>query len=150
MEPEIYACAPMRWHTSRAISGVIFASTGLVINLSAALTFASETMLMKGDCANCTEMACFSVSSKTGSLVELRKSVISTESVSLKVRVARAHVRKRATLPAIKKTDARASHIQNLFLAWALPADPDDSLPSSVFDAPSLSLSGALKGAINR
>src|SRR5262249_4602013 len=61
-------------------------------------------MFRKGDCANCTEIACFKVSSKTGSPVELLKSA--KISVSRSVRLRKTHERQ-YTPPATIKAHSK-------------------------------------------
>jgi hypothetical protein len=73
----------VRWHRSRATSGVSRSSRACPISFSVSRTFWSERMLKKGDCASSTDSACLSVSSKTESSVLLVKSVRTIVSVSL-------------------------------------------------------------------
>ena len=74
IEPSRTAALPVRWQSSRAISGVSLASGFWPIICKVCWTCCSGTMLRKGDCSNCTDNPCRSVPSKTGSPVVLVKS----------------------------------------------------------------------------
>ena len=84
----MYALPPARWQRSLATSGASLLSGAFAISFSVARVLAFERMLRNGDCANCTEIACFKVSSKTGSPVVLAKSASTSMSspVNLGVR----------------------------------------------------------------
>ena len=67
IEPSRTAALPVRWQSSRAISGVSLASDGWPIICSVCWVCWSVIMLRKGDCSSCIDSPCRSVPSNTGS-----------------------------------------------------------------------------------
>ena len=81
--PASMAVLAVLWQTSRATSLVRRSPGGRPIKCSVLFTFSSERMFKNGDCASCTESACFSVSSNAVSPVLFEKSAITIASFSV-------------------------------------------------------------------
>ena len=83
IEPWRTAALPVRWQSSRAISGVSFTSGFWPIICSVSFILWSDRIFRNGDWESWMERACFSVSSRTASPVEFAKSKRTIVSVSV-------------------------------------------------------------------
>src|SRR5580692_329232 len=110
------------------MSGVTLVPDGFAINFSVARVLDSDSMFRKGDWPSCTEIACFKVSSKTGSPDVLLKSARTM--VSLSVSLGRDRMRQMVTLPTIAASTTKPSNVFHARLWVRTVADGAVAEPS--------------------